>query len=56
MAHTKTGSKAPGYEYWSRRPYNHGPTSRTGRYAKRICHRMERRIAQREVLHELHDL
>ena len=53
MARTKKGSKADGYEYWSRRPYNgHTP----GKITKRICHQMERAIATREVQRELDTL
>lgn len=50
MARTKKGSKASGYEYWSRRPYS---GSSPGKIAKRICHQMERAIAKREILNEL---
>ena len=53
MARTIKGSKASGYEYWSRRPYNgHTP----GKITKRICHQMERAIAKREILRELDNL
>lgn len=53
MARTKKGSKGPGYEYWSRRPYNgHNP----GKITKRICHQMERAIAKRDILSELDQL
>lgn len=53
MSRTKKGSKGPGYEYWSRRPYNKGPSQNSGKIAKRICHQMERAIAKREILREL---
>ncbi len=39
MSRTKTGSKAPGCEFWSRRPMSGAtPNAET----KRICHAMER--------------
>ena len=41
MSRTKRGSKGPGYDYWSRRPYStsygYGPE------IKKLCHRAERR-------------
>lgn len=46
MSRTRKGSKAPGYEFWSRRPYSgigHGPV------CKRICHGMERAQAKEAV-------
>jgi len=52
MARSKTGSKGPGYEYWSRRP----ETRNVGKKAKAKCHRRERAIAKRETLNELHAL
>ena len=40
MSRTRHGSKAPGHEYWSRRP---GPRMATpGRYSKMLTHRAER--------------
>ncbi len=39
MARTKKGKKAPGYDYWSRRPT---PYMSPGRPAKKMTHRRER--------------
>lgn len=39
MSRSKKGSKAPGFEYWSRRPMSGSTPSAQ---AKRICHGMER--------------
>lgn len=44
MSHTKRGSKAPGYEYWSKRPNMSGGV---GRWAKTKCHRIERQAGKR---------
>lgn len=42
MSRTSKGRKAPGSEYWSRRPFNkHGGT--LGRFHKRRTHKAERR-------------
>lgn len=46
MSRTKRGSKAPGYEFWSRRPANQGAT---GRYAKQRTHRAERAQGKRQA-------
>lgn len=56
MARTIKGGKASGYEYWSRRPYNKGPSGKSGKITKRICHQMERAIAKRDILSELDNL
>lgn len=43
MSRTHKGSKAPGYEFWSRRPHSgigHGAE------LKRLCHRAERQQAK----------
>lgn len=46
MSRSIKGSKACGYDYWSRRPYSgHGH----GRKIKDICHGMER-AQERELL------
>lgn len=45
MSRTNKGSKAPGHEFWSRRPYS---GIGHGRVCKDICHGMER--AQRKAL------
>jgi len=41
--------KAPGYEYWGKRPVsrNHGATP--GRYSKNLTHRLERLEAKEEI-------
>ena len=39
MSRTKKGSKAPGYEYWSRRPM---AGSSPCKAVKRIAHKIER--------------
>ena len=44
MSRTRKGSKSPGYEYWSRRPFNKFG-GMTGKYAKRRTHKAERRQA-----------
>lgn len=46
MSRTHHGSKAPGFDYWSKRPHSgfgHGPD------AKFACHKTERQIAAREL-------
>ena len=48
MGKTVKGSKAPGYEYWSRRPNNHGAV---GKESKQIIHGQERMI-EKELLDE----
>lgn len=49
MGKTKTGSKAPGYEYWGKRPgsRNHGCVP--GRDSKKRTHRLERLEAKETV-------
>lgn len=44
--------RAYGYEFWSRRPYS-GIGS--GRWLKMMCHRQERRDADRQILREVKD-
>lgn len=48
MSRTKKGGKAPGYEYWSRRPFN-----RCGQYpgpaSKKRTHKTERANNKREA-------
>lgn len=45
--------KGPGYEYWSKRP---GPPMLSpGKGSKRLTHRAERRVWQRECLPERWD-
>lgn len=45
MARSKTGSKSPGYDFWSSRPGSGG----SGPEAKGLTHRAERQDAKREV-------
>ena len=45
MSRTVRGSKAPSYEYWSRRPFNKYGGA-IGPYAKRRTHKAERRAAR----------
>jgi hypothetical protein len=53
VSRSRTGGKAPGYEYWSRRPFNRCGGS-LGKKAKRRTHKAERRSAI--DLRELHAL
>ena len=46
MSRTTKGSKAPGYEYWSRRP---GSGGCIGKDAKKIIHGIERARGKREA-------
>ncbi len=51
MSRTKKGSKAGGYEYWSRRPFNQcGQTP--GPFAKRRTHKAERAEGKRDAQEE----
>lgn len=48
MSRTKKGKKAPGFEYWSRRPGNkHGGT--VGATTKHFTHKAERQQGKREA-------
>lgn len=53
MSRSIKGSKAPGYDYWSPRPYSAymaaGPTT------KRFCNRAERKRAKTALKKELTD-
>lgn len=49
MARTKKGSKYPGFEFWGTRPM----TYCSGTWAKRYCHRIERRDNKTLVKREL---
>jgi hypothetical protein len=42
LSRTNKGSKSPGYEYWSRRPFNKFGGA-IGKFAKRRTHKAERR-------------
>lgn len=48
MSRTVKGSKAPGYEYWSRRP-NKGARGGVGRFTKRKTHRAERQQGRKQA-------
>lgn len=50
MSRTKKGSKAPGWEIWSKRPMT---GSAPGRWAKTMTHRIERRKDEEKLRHEL---
>lgn len=52
MARTRKGSKGPGYEYWSARPYSQSCPSKV---AKVLTHRCERRQSSQLVRKELKD-
>lgn len=52
MSRTQRGGKGPGYEYWSRRPGNQGGGA-IGKIAKRITHKIERRLGKNETNKEL---
>lgn len=49
MSRTQRGAKAPGYEFWSRRPQSGG----VGPESKRICHGQERAQAKALVREEV---
>lgn len=49
MSRTVRGGKAPGFEYWSKRPGNKSTYASVGSEQKKITHRLERREAQREI-------
>ena len=46
MSRSRKGSKAPGYDFWSRRPNS---SNGYGKQVKKITHRIERRISDREI-------
>lgn len=52
MSRTKKGTKAPGHEYWGKRPVsrNHGGTP--GRITKTRTHRLERIEGKKKVKEE----
>jgi len=53
MARSIKGSKAGGYEYWSRRPNNKGAT---GKASKKIIHGIERAQSRALVREEIYNL
>jgi hypothetical protein len=52
VSRTSKGAKPPGYDYWSRRPGNHGAQGH-GPDVKRRTHRKERRLGDRELRKEI---
>lgn len=50
MSNTTRGGKPAGYEYWSKRPNMNGAT---GKVAKQLIHRLERKTGDRELKKEL---
>jgi hypothetical protein len=51
MARSKTNSKSPGYEFWSRRPMMY----QRGSIAKTFCHKIERQQSKTLTRKELRD-
>ena len=52
MSRTIKGGKAPGFEYWTARPFNkHGGTisPRGGKHTKRRTHKAERQQGRRDA-------
>lgn len=52
MSRTKKGSKGPGYEYWSARPFNKGGgllSPKGGKHTKKRTHKAERQIGKSEA-------
>lgn len=52
MARSIKGGKGSGYEYWSRRPNNHGCI---GKKSKVIIHRIERSQSKTIIRNELYE-
>jgi hypothetical protein len=50
MSRTQKGSKAPGYEYWGKRPGS-GHFA-PGKYAKRVTHKAERQQGKKDSSHD----
>lgn len=48
MSRTKRGGKAPGFEFWSRRPGNKYGGA-IGRYAKTLTHSRERQMSKPDM-------
>jgi hypothetical protein len=48
MSRTKKGGKAPGFEYWTKRPGNHWGAV-PGPFTKRRTHKAERQAGKRDV-------
>ena len=43
MSRTRRGEKAPGYDYWTKRPGNKGGAP-PGKFTKKMTHKAERKI------------
>ena len=54
MSRTKHNTKAPGYEYWSKRPLSNTCGAIPGRYTKIRTHRLER-IEAKKIIKEWED-
>lgn len=53
MSRTVKGSKGPGYEYWSARPFNKGGgelSPNGGKHTKKRTHKAERQIGKAESM------
>lgn len=50
MSRTQKGSKAPGYEYWGKRPGS--GYFAPGKYAKRVTHKAERQQGKKDSHHD----
>jgi len=44
MSRTNKGSKGPGYDYWTARPYNDSKCNSPSKFAKRRTHKAERQL------------
>lgn len=55
MSRTKKGSKAIGFDYWSRRPMSGWSPSKDGKSVKFMTHRRERIQGQKDVRERLDD-
>jgi hypothetical protein len=53
MSRTKRGGKAPGYEFWSRRPHS---GRGYGRVYKDLTHSTERAVAKQLTFKEVNNL
>jgi pyridoxine/pyridoxamine 5'-phosphate oxidase len=53
MSRSKRKRRHPGAEYWSRRPLSNRCGAWPGRETKTLTHRLERRLGDRELEHEL---
>lgn len=53
MSRTRHQSKAPGYDYWSRRPYSRSGGAIPGPFSKRMTHRLERLEGRQQARNEV---